>query len=77
LWTKTKLESLLQTARNENETKANRLKAIQAINAISPKLGNLTPENINTDKARISLDTTALIAGAARAASFVRTKPSR
>jgi hypothetical protein len=40
---------LLQTARNENETKANRLKAIQAINAISPKyLGNLTLENINT-----------------------------
>jgi hypothetical protein len=26
LWTKKKLESLLQTARNENETKANRLK---------------------------------------------------
>jgi hypothetical protein len=62
------------------ETKANRLKAIQAINAISPKyLGNL-PENINTDKARISLEkyNTALIAGAtARAALFVRTKPSR
>jgi hypothetical protein len=76
---KTKLESLLQTARNENETKANRLKAIQAINAISPKYLGTLPENINTDKARISLKyNTALIAGAtARAASFIRTKPSR
>jgi hypothetical protein len=54
---KTKLESLLQTARNENETKANRLKAIQAINAISPKYLGTLPENINTDKARISLKT--------------------
>jgi hypothetical protein len=70
---KTQLESLLITARNENETKANRLKAIQAINQISPEyLGNLTLENINTDKARISVEkyNAALIAGAtARAAS--------
>jgi len=70
---KSALESLLITARNENETKANRLKAIQAINNISPQyLGNLTLENINTDKARVSVEkyNAALIAGAtARAAS--------
>jgi hypothetical protein len=70
---KSELESLLITARNENETKANRLKAIQAINKISPEyLGNITLENINTDKARVSLEkyNAALISGAtARAAS--------
>jgi hypothetical protein len=70
---KSKLELLLITARNENETKANRLKAIQAINKISPEyLGNLTLENINTDKACITLEkyNKALISGAtARAAS--------
>lgn len=70
---KSQLELLLLTARNENETKANRLKAIQAINKISPEyLGNLTLENINTDKARISIEkyNKALISGAtARAAS--------
>lgn len=70
---KTKLDLLLITARNENESKANRLKAIQDINKISPEyLGNLSLENINTDKARVSLEkyNTALIAGAtARAAS--------
>jgi hypothetical protein len=70
---KAELENLLITARNENETKANRLKAIQAINKISPEyLGNLTLENIGTDKARISIEkyNAALISGAtARAAS--------
>lgn len=70
---KSQLELLLITARNENETKANRLKAIQEINKISPEyLGNLTLENINTDKARISIEkyNTALLSGAtARAAS--------
>jgi hypothetical protein len=70
---KSQLESLLLTARNENESKEARFKAIQAINKISPEyLGNLTLENINTDKARISVEkyNTALIAGAtARAAS--------
>lgn len=70
---KSQLELLLITARNENETKANRLKAIQAINKISPEyLGNLTLENINTDKARISIEkyNKALLSGAtARAAS--------
>lgn len=70
---KQKLEALLITARNENETKEARLKAIADINKISPEyLGNLTLENINTDKARISLEkyNKALIAGAtARAAS--------
>jgi hypothetical protein len=70
---KSQLELLLITARNENETKANRLRAIQAINKISPEyLGNLTLENINTDKARVSIEkyNKALISGAtARAAS--------
>lgn len=70
---KAELENLLLTARNENESKANRLKAIQAINRISPEyLGNLTLENINTDKARIAIEkyNEALISGAtARAAS--------
>ena len=70
---KAQLENLLITARNENETKQNRLKAIQDINRISPEyLGNLTLENINTDKARISVEkyNAALVAGAtARAAS--------
>lgn len=70
---KSALESLLITARNENETKAARLQAIQEINRISPEyLGNLTLENINTDKARVSIEkyNAALIAGAtARAAS--------
>lgn len=70
---KAELENLLITARNENETKANRLKAIQAINKISPEyLGNLTLENIGTDKARVSIEkyNAALISGAtARAAS--------
>ncbi|OXB01751.1 hypothetical protein B0A75_04735 [Flavobacterium oncorhynchi] len=70
---KANLELLLLTARNDNETKAERLKAIKAINKISPEyLGNLTLENINTDKARISLEkyNTALLSGAtARAAA--------
>jgi hypothetical protein len=70
---KAQLENLLLTARNLNEKDSTRLKAIQAINRISPEyLGNLTLENINTDKARISLEkyNAALIAGAtARAAS--------
>lgn len=70
---KAELENLLITARNENETKANRLKAIQAINKISPEyLGNLTLENIGTDKARMAIEkyNAALISGAtARAAS--------
>lgn len=70
---KSKLELLLLTARNENESKAERLRAIQAINKISPEyLGNLTLENINTDKARASIEkyNQALLSGAtARAAS--------
>ena len=70
---KAELENLVITARNENETQANRLKAIQAINRISPEyLGNLTLENIGTDKARIAIEkyNAALISGAtARAAS--------
>jgi hypothetical protein len=70
---KAELDNLLITARNENETKVNRLKAIQAINRISPEyLGNLTLENIGTDKARMAIEkyNGALISGAtARAAS--------
>lgn len=70
---KSNLELLLLTARNENETKEARLNAIKAINKIAPEyLGNLTLENINTEKARISLEkyNTALLSGAtARAAA--------
>lgn len=70
---KTNLELLLITARNENESKKERLKAIKDINAIAPEyLGNLTLENINTDKARQSIEkyNAALLSGAtARAAS--------
>lgn len=70
---KANLELLLLTARNENETKAERLRAIKEINKISPQyLGNLTLENINTEKARITLEkyNTALLSGAtARAAA--------
>jgi hypothetical protein len=70
---KSQLELLMITARNENETKENKLKAIQAINKISPEyLGNITLENINTDKARIAIEkyNVALLSGAtARAAS--------
>jgi hypothetical protein len=70
---KAQLESLLITARNENESKKDRLKAIQEINRISPEyLGNLTLENLGTDKARASIEkyNAALLAGAtARAAS--------
>lgn len=70
---KANLESLLVTARNENDSKKNRLKAIKEINKISPQyLGNLNLENINTDKARVAVEkyNAALLSGAtARAAS--------
>jgi hypothetical protein len=70
---KAQLESLLLTARNENDSKKNRLEAIKEINRISPQyLGNLNLENINTDKARIAVEkyNAALLSGAtARAAS--------
>lgn len=73
-----KLALLLISARNENAEKKDRLAAIKAINDISPKyLGNLTLENINTDKARISLEkyNKALLSGAtARAASALLEK---
>lgn len=75
---KAKLEILLATARNENDTKKNRLKAIQEINKISPEyLKNLTLENINTDAARQSIEkyNKALLAGAmARAANSILEK---
>ena len=53
---KIRLETLLDMARNENLSKAERLDAIKKINAISPEyLGNLTLETINTDKAKMSV----------------------
>jgi hypothetical protein len=54
---KIKLESLLDIAKNEKLSKEERLKAIRALNAISPQyLGNLTLESINTDNAKKSVD---------------------
>jgi hypothetical protein len=72
---KAELQSLLDIANNETKSKKERLKAIQDINAISPKyLGNLTLENIGTDKARIAIEkyNVALLQGAkAKAAQEV------
>jgi hypothetical protein len=75
---KSALELLLLTAKNENESKAARVAAIKEINRISPEyLGNLTLENIGTDKARVSIEkyNAALLSGAtARAASVLLEK---
>ena len=49
---KTTLEQLLRVARDENESKSRRLSAVEKLNALSPEyLGNLTLEEIHTDKA--------------------------
>lgn len=49
---KAQLDSLVKTAKNENLSKEQRLKAIKKLNEISPEyLGNITLENINTDNA--------------------------
>lgn len=53
---KIKVQTLLDLARNENLSKQDRLKAIQQLNAISPKyLSGLTLENINTKTATQSV----------------------
>ena len=53
---KVRMETLLDIARNESLSKAERLAAIRELNAISPEyLGNLTLETINTDKAKMSV----------------------
>lgn len=53
---KIKVQTLLDLAKNENLTKTERLKAIQQLNAISPKyLSGLTLENINTKTATQSV----------------------
>lgn len=54
---KVSLKSLVDVAKDENLSKADRLKAIEKLNAISPEyLGNLTLENINTEEGARLLD---------------------
>jgi TP901 family phage tail tape measure protein len=54
---KSKLDLLLQTARNEKLSKDQRLDAIQKINKISPEyLGNIKLENINSKEAANAID---------------------
>jgi TP901 family phage tail tape measure protein len=54
---KAKVEQLLFTARDENVSKQQRIKAIQELNSISPKyLGNLNLETINTDEATTAVN---------------------
>lgn len=51
------VEKLFFVARDENVSKAQRIKAIKELNKISPKyLGNLNIEKINTDAARKAVD---------------------
>lgn len=54
---KAQIEALYKIARNESQSKENRLKAIKKLNDISPEyLGNLNLETISTDNARMSVD---------------------
>lgn len=54
---KAELEQFLRVARDESESKERRLSAIKKINEISPEyLGNLTLEEINTDKATTAIN---------------------
>jgi len=54
---KSQLERLIQVAKDETREKQARLKAIEAINKISPEyLGNITLESINTDKTTASIE---------------------
>jgi len=54
---KTELEQFLRLARDESETKERRLSAIKKLNEISPEyLGNLTLEEISTDKATSAIN---------------------
>ena len=51
------LEQLLKVARDENRSQEERLKAIKKLNEISPEhLGNLTLEEINTNKAKVAIN---------------------
>lgn len=53
----TSLNVLLAVSRDESRSKEDRLKAIKAINELSPKyLGNLNLETINTDKATAAVN---------------------
>jgi len=54
---KTNLELLLRVAKDEKRSKEERLRAIEKINKISPEfLGNITLEEINTDKTTAAID---------------------
>jgi hypothetical protein len=54
---KNALERLLGIAKNERVSKEERLKAIKAINSISPEyLKNITLDSLNTDKAKKAID---------------------
>lgn len=54
---KAKIVELLAVAQHEGVSKAHRLKAIRALNKISPEyLGHLTLETINTDAARVAVE---------------------
>lgn len=54
---KTKIDLLLKVAKDETQSKKDRLKAIKKLNSISPKyLGNLDLENIKTDEATKSIN---------------------
>lgn len=54
---KLEIERLIETARDENKTKAERLDAIKKINAINPKyLGDITIEKINQDSTNKSIE---------------------
>lgn len=54
---KTELEQFLRVARDESESKERRLSALKKINELSPEyLGNLTLEEINTDKATTAIN---------------------
>lgn len=54
---KSELERLVKIAQDETNSKKERLKAVQALNKISPEyLGNLTLENIKTFEAKKAID---------------------
>lgn len=54
---KTELEQFIRLARDESESKERRISAMRKINEISPEyLGNLTLEEINTEKATTAIN---------------------
>ncbi len=72
---KNAMERLLGIARNERVSKEERLKAIKAINSISPEyLKNITLDSINTDKAKKAIDlyNSSLLKKATTQAAMVR-----